>query len=471
MADILLQQAYTRAMSTNNLYQRSIDRWRFLLDSYVGGEDYRRGAYLTRYQLETDSEYSQRLRNTPLDNQCRSLISLYVSFIFRDDPEREFNAMDNDPTIEAILEDADLDGRSIDAFMKEASIWASVFGHTWIVVSKPNVQALTLADEIAQGVRPYLSIITPLCVTDWRWERQPNGSFELSYIKYVEEVNDTVNVVKEWSKDVICTTVISLKDKVATDYYEEVNELGRLPFICLYAERGIVRGLGMSLIEDTADQQRAIYNELSEVESSIRLDSHPSLVCTSDTNVGTGAGALIHMPENMDPALKPYVLEFSGATVDSIYKSIEERKKMIDSMASVGSIRVTETREMSGIAMQTEMTLLNARLCSIADNIELAEEQIWQEIYTYLGVQWDGTIDYPGNFALHNLDNELDQLAKMKGLTANPLVQDAIDKKIAEILDIEQIEMEAGDVVEGETIITPQGQVLPGPFADTAGME
>jgi len=140
---------------------------------------------------------------------------------------------------------------------------------------------------------------------------------------------------------------------------------------------------------------------------------------------------------------------------------------MIDSMASVGAIRVTETREMSGIAMQTEMTLLNARLCSIADNIELAEEQVWQEIYTYLGVQWDGTIDYPGNFAMHNLDNELDQLAKMKALTANPLVQDAIDKKIAEILDIEQIEMEAGDVIEGETIITPQGQVVPGAFPDT----
>ena len=53
MADLLLQQAYDSAMSTNTLYTRKRDRWKFLLDSYLGGEDYRQGAYLTRYQLET----------------------------------------------------------------------------------------------------------------------------------------------------------------------------------------------------------------------------------------------------------------------------------------------------------------------------------------------------------------------------------------------------------------------------------
>lgn len=466
MADLLLQQAYNSAMSSNSLYARKRDRWKFLLDAYLGGEDYRQGAYLTRYQLESDAEYAQRLRNTPYDNQPRSLVSLYISFLFREEPDREFMAMEGDPTIEAILEDADLEGRSMNAFMKEASVWASVFGHAWICVSKPNVGAQTRAEEIALGVRPYLSLLTPLVVTDWRWERQLNGSFELSYIKYIEEVNDTVNVIKEWTKTEITTTEVNLRDRVATDVYVEPNELGRLPFVCLYAERGPVRGLGMSLIEDTADQARAIYNELSEVESSIRLDSHPSLVCTADTNVGTGAGALIHLPENLDPQLKPYVLEFSGATVDSIYKSIEERKKMIDTMASVGSIRVAETREMSGIAMETEMTLLNARLCSIADNIELAEEQIWQEVYKYLGVEWDGEIEYPDNFAMHNTSNELDELTKLKALSTNPLIQDAIDKRIAEMLDIEQIEMELEDVAKGETIITPTGQVLPGANPD-----
>jgi hypothetical protein len=92
---------------------------------------------------------------------------------------------------------------------------------------------------------------------------------------------------------------------------------------------------------------------------------------------------------------------------------------------------------MSGIAIETEFQLLNARLSSIADNLEVAEERIWQIIYTYLGSTWDGEIDYPSNFALHNIDNEIDQLAKMKSLTTLPEVQTEIDSRIAEMLNIE----------------------------------
>jgi hypothetical protein len=452
MAEFTLQQAYQRASATNYLYNRNRDRWQFLMDSYIGGQDYRNGAYLQRYALESDRDYQLRLENTPLDNQCRGLISLYISFLFREEPDRSLELIEDHPMVEAMLEDADLDGRSLDAFMKDVAIWSSVFGHVWICVAKPNVGAQSLADELAQDVRPYLSIYIPLAVTDWTWQRQPNGSYALSYIKLLEEVNDTETRIVEWTKDTITTTVVNTKRNEATDYFVEVNELGRLPFICAYAERGTVRGLGSSLINDIADQQRMIYNELSEVYDSIRLDTHPSLVATEAVNTqGAAAGQVITMPENMDPALKPYVLQFQGGQISSIYDSINNRKKMIDSMGNVGAVRATETREMSGIAIETEFQLLNARLSSIADNLELAEEQIWQEICQYLGLPWEGEIKYPDNFALHNVDNELDQLAKMKTLSANPMVQTEIDSRIAEMLDIEMMEQQLGtEVKEGE---------------------
>jgi len=452
MAEITLQQAYQSAVATNYLYNRNRDRWQFLMDSYQGGEDYRNGAYLQRYALENDKEYSLRLTNTPLDNQCKSLISLYISFLFRDDASRDFGSLDEHPMVESILEDADLDGRSMSAFMKDVAIWASVFGHCWICVAKPNVEAASLADELAQGVRPYLSMYVPLAVTDWTWERQPNGGYALSYIKLLEEINDTETRVVEWTREFITTTVINVKNKEAVNFYVEPNGLGRLPFICAYAERSPVRGLGSSLISDIADQQRMIYNELSEVYDSIRLDTHPSLVATEAVNTtGAAAGQVITMPENMDPQLKPYVLQFQGGQISSIYDSINNRVKMIDSMGNVGSVRATESREMSGLAISVEFQLLNARLSSIADNLELAEEQIWQEICTYLGMEWDGIIEYPSNFALHNIDNELDQLAKMKQLSTRPEIQLEVDKRIAEILDIEMLEQQLGtEVEEGE---------------------
>jgi len=157
------------------------------------------------------------------------------------------------------------------------------------------------------------------------------------------------------------------------------------------------------------------------------------------------------MEENLDPNLKPYVLQFEGGQIDKIYNSINNRVKMIDSMGNVGSVRATETTKMSGIAIETEFQLLNARLSSIADNLELAEEQVWQIVYDYMGYAWDGEIDYPSNFALHNTDNELDQMAKIKALSTRPEVQLEIDNRIAELLDIEMLEAQLGtEVQEGE---------------------
>jgi len=462
------QNAYLQATAGNTTYSRNQQRWKFLLDSYTGGQAYREGAYLQRYALESDTQYAVRLLNTPLDNQCRSLISLYISFLFREKPVREFGSLENNFTIEDILEDADLDGRSMDAFMKDVATWSSVFGHMWICVAKPDVGAITMADEQAMNARPYLSMYNPLAVTDWRWARQPNGGYQLEYIKYVEEVNGTETVIKEWSYDTITTYKLDTQQERVTDMTVETNGLGYLPFVCAYAERSPVRGLGNSLIDDIADQQRMIYNELAEVYDSIRLDTHPSLVATQGTNAqGAAAGQVITMEENLDPNLKPYVLQFEGGQIDKIYNSINNRKKMIDSMGNVGSVRATETKEMSGIAIQTEFTLLNARLSNIADNLELCEENIWSIIYTYMGATWDGEIEYPDNFALHNTDNELSQLKTASEIVQDPVKRVLIENAVMDTLDIKMPEHElAEQLAEQLGVPAPDEELITRTYPD-----
>ena len=435
----LLNEAYARANSTNYLYNRHRDRWQFLLNSYVGGDEYRKGAYLNRYQLESDSEYARRLEQTPLDNQCKSIVSLYNSFLFRKTPDRELNNIEYDPRVIDLLEDADFEGRNLNGFMREVAVWSQVFGHCWVAVSKPAVGATTLADELAMNVRPYLSILTPLAVLDWKWRREPNGSMVLEMIRYVEEINDTEQTVKEWTEEEIITTIISLEKNEATDTYMEPNELGSLPFVLVYAERSPVRGVGLSIIDDIADQQKMMYNEGSEIYESIRLDTHPSLAATQDTDIGTGAGSLIRLPDNLQPELKPYILEFSGAPIDKIYVSIQERRRMIDGMANVGSVRATEVREQSGIAIQTEFSLLNARLALLAANLELAEEQIWQWICTYIGAEWSGEITYPSSFEMRDTDRELTQLVTAYNTIQNPEARANIEREILDLIDVEPV--------------------------------
>lgn len=431
-------------VSGNQLYETLTPQWKYLLESYLGGKEYRDAGHLTRYQLETDAEYYARLRTTPLENHCQSVISVYNSFLFRENPEREFGMLENSPELKDFCKDADFDGRSINSFMKDVATWASVFGHCWIIMAKPNVGAATLAEEQAMGIRPYVSLLTPLVVLDWVWSRCPCGKYELTYLKYLEDVNGDIRVVKEWTKETIRTTTVDVENNLINEDIIEINGLGKIPAILAYNGRSTVRGIGVSDISDIADAQKFIYNATSEVEQSIRLDSHPSLVKTPETQAGIGAGSLIHMPENLDPGLKPYLLEFGGASVESIYTAIKHSIDSIDKMANTGSVRATESRTISGVAMETEFQLLNARLSEKADNLELAEEQMWTLFCEYMGYTWEGSVDYPGSFNLRDTSKEIEQLQIAANTNpADPRVKAAIDMKILDWLDLDEDEITA----------------------------
>ena len=438
----IIQTEANSILSGNSIYTTYQPRWEYLYESYIGGEEYRLAGHLHRYQLENSGEYSQRLQDTPLENHCRSVISVYTSFLFRESPVRDLGSLANSAGIEDFLRDCDHDGRSLDQFMKECSTWSSVFGHVWAVVAKPDIGALTQADEMAAENRPYLNMLTPLVVIDWNWARLPSGKYKLDYFKYIEDINGSVKVVKEWRPDYIVTYSIESDDDVIIDQMVEENQLGYIPAVCIYNARSTVRGVGLSDITDIADAQRFIYNATSEAVESIKLDTHPSLVATPSTNVGTGAGALIHIEETLDPGLKPYALEFSGASIESIYRAIDHTTGAIDKMANTGAVRATESRVMSGVAMETEFQLLNARLSEKADQMELAEEAIWK-IYAYYGnTEWNGEIDYPGSFNIRDTASEINQLRTARETASDPKVIREIDRRLLEWMEVEGVDLE-----------------------------
>lgn len=462
----LLEQ-YLKVISTNTLHNDYVDRWQFYLESYMGGDEYRSGSHLVKYQLESESEYAARIANTPVDNHCKSVINVYTSFLFREEPDREFGTLQIvDPLLESFLNDADLEGRSFNAFMKEVSIWANVFGHAWCILSKPNVGAQTRADEINLGLRPYVSLVTPLTVIDWTWARGVTGAYELVYFKYVEEVTDHSRVIREWTKETIKTWTVNDKQRNVEGMIEEVNQLGRIPAVQVYAQRSPVRGIGISSISDISDQQKAIYNELSEVEQQVRLQNHPALVKTVDVEAGAGAGAIIQMPENLDPGLKPYLLEPTGNGLSHIYSSIQNRIESIDRMANIGAVRATTARTMSGVAMRTEFELLNARLSEMADNLELAEEQMWKIYCEYLGIVWDGEIDYPDSFNIQDRSQEIAELTSAKSAATDDVVLKVIDGEILELLGYEKELLAYTDPVPRPGRTYPDGSPIPESLPD-----
>ena len=446
--------------TTHPEYDINKDRWEFYLRSYMGGQDYIDGEYLTRYISESREDYLRRLDLTPLDNHCKNIVHIYSSFLWRVPPTRVFNTASGNVALDPFLNDADLDGRSFNAFMRQCQVWASVYGHVWVMMDKPKSNAGTKAEELEQEIRPYVTMFTPENVMDWDYERTPSGRFELTYLKVKESVirtdeSTTETYYRVWTKDTV--ELWKTSDEVETMVANDDNPLGKIPAVFLPANRSTIRGIGISDLSDAAYMQRAVYQELSEIEQLIRISNHPTLVKSFGTDASAGAGAIINMPDDMDASLKPYQMQPSGANLDAVRAAINDKVESINRMSHMGAVRGTEAMTMSGVAMQTEFQMLNAKLSEKADLLELAEEQLWLLFCDWQEITADVEIFYPDAFDLRDYDKELMFLQQMKaaGVKSVTLAQE-LDKKIADlVLDDEQLntaheEIESGGQVLGQ---------------------
>jgi hypothetical protein len=402
--------AYTRnqILDTHKDYNESIANWEFYIRSYNGGYDYTVGQYLNRYNLELDNEYHQRLYNTPCDNHCRNIIQIYSSFLFRVKPTREFGELEGEPTLSNFLKDADLDGNNFNAVIKQAQNYASIYGHVLLILDKPPVQTRTRADELSQDIRPYVSIVTPENVFDWNYTRLLNGKYELDYLKIREEVDKVGgSYFRIWTPEKIDTVYIEKYGDNPRVIDTAENQIGKIPAVILYNAKSHKRAIGQSDLSDIANLQKSIYNDYSEIEQLVRLTNHPSLVKTPSVNASAGAGAIIEMPEELEPNLKPYLLQPSGQNLESIMNTIRTKVEAINRIAHTDAVRTTKAQVSSGIALQTEFELLNARLSEKADNIEIAEEQLFRLYAQYQNTVFDGLINYPDSFNIRDYASDL----------------------------------------------------------------
>jgi len=221
-------------MNSHPQWKEMIKRWQFLINSYMGGEAYKEGEYLAPYMMENREDYETRLDNTPLDNHVRAVVAVYNSFLFRNPPKREMGSIATDPGIIAFLDDTDLEGRSFDAVMRDVSTYSSIYGHIWVIIDKPQSVAFTRAEELSQGVRPYMSIYTPENVVDWQYMRAMNGAYYLTYLKVYEGHAAGYDTFRIYTPEVIQVVRIEsdARDPSVEVIQEMPNALGEVPADC-----------------------------------------------------------------------------------------------------------------------------------------------------------------------------------------------------------------------------------------------
>jgi hypothetical protein len=242
------------------------------------------------------------------------------------------------------------------------------------------------------------------------------------------------------------------------------NQIGKIPAVILYNSKSHKRGIGQSDLTDIADLQKSIYNEYSEMEQLIRLTNHPSLVKTPSVNASAGAGAVIEMPDELEPNLKPYLLQPSGQNLQAIMESVRHKVDAINRIAHTGAIRSTKTQVSSGVALQTEFELLNARLSEKADNLQIAEEQLFRLYALFQDAKFDGEINYPDSFNIRDYASDLMYFQQAKSLNiGSPTFNKEVDKEIAravvdddeklnEIFEEIDIKSEVGEFTQDEVV-------------------
>ena len=164
------------------------------------------------------------------------------------------------------------------------------------------------------------------------------------------------------------------------------------------------------------------------------------------------------MPEDIEPALKPYIIQPSGQNLDGIMKCIQNKIDAIDRITHMGSVRATSGQIASGIALQTEFQLLNARLSEKADYLENAEEHIWSLFAKWQDKDWDGKVDYPDTFDIRDWANDLQylQMAKASGIRSETFNKE-LDKQIAEaVIDDNELIKTINDEIDSTR--TTRGQ-------------
>lgn len=171
---------------------KSLPLWRLiddLTDGYVGVVDGKNAKdYLPQSPRETDEAYKIRKQKAMLINPFNDTVEGMTGLIFKE--PIVYN--EDIPTIlTPMIENATLQGDHMDLVIQEFFTLALRKGIAYALVDQPQGTATNRAEQQAQGIRPYTTIIQPENLTSWK-TATVNGQLVLTQIKILEMVEENV---------------------------------------------------------------------------------------------------------------------------------------------------------------------------------------------------------------------------------------------------------------------------------------
>lgn len=418
---------------------KAIDgRTAFLRDSYLGGIDYKKPAYLPSYGREETKEYELRLKLATYTNMCAPIIEIYNNYVFSGKIDRDNFEGLSGVEFEAFLADADMMGRSYVKMVREISKQAGAYGFIGVVIDKPQGEATSKQEELDKGIRPYMAIYVPSSIITYELEYK-GGSRQLKRLVLLEDTGNADTVTyKVWYQDKweLWQRDKDEKDENLVMVDKGANNIGIIPFVSVInRDKDFHPIIGKSDIADIADINNRLYGFDSDASHIIKQCAFPFLQGPAATikaidKIGTTTALPI---DDTDGESKPELkwTEPVHTSLPEIMAWRHEAISDIKEMSKLNAAQADTTQIGSGVALEIQFRPLNAMLTEKAGNMELAETRFLKLVGLYLGQTFTGKVTYPRQFAVMDLLAEIDIAISAKASVASRKFKAAIEKGIA----------------------------------------
>ena len=451
------------------------DYWSFLLDSYEGGVDYcnafisgsgaaSRGLlnYVTRafkvfagstemklsksgnlfmHPKERDVDYNDRLRMSYYYNFNDPIIDIYTNHLFKQPINTDFGNIADE--VEERSENIDNKQGSIGEFRKELADMSQVYGHIFVIIDTPkfNGDVKTRADIIDNNLFPYFTLHHPQNIINWALDE-----FGFPYWVLVREYADLNIDPFNFDKN----NLLNIKYRLWTrrewilynEKYEEIerdnHQAGMVPIVCIFNKQSkkIKNFLGISAIADISFITRDIYNSCSELKQILRDQTFAFLALQGNAteydelSVGTSKGLLYPQDRNAPQYISP-----PSANAEIYFKHIDRQVSKCFQLAKLegGSVQASEGQsaiQQSGVSKAWDFNQTNSTLSKKAGNLEDGETKLWQIFAKWLGKDFDGSVEYPNEFSITSVNEDLDEAEKTMRLNMGAEFNKEVKKTI-----------------------------------------
>jgi hypothetical protein len=342
--------------------------------------------YLPQEPREDDDAYQTRVDRSVLSPYTSRLIETAAGAILRKPIHIE-----GDPYWLELSQNIDGIGSNINEYARRALVSSMTYGHSAILVDYPAAMgAMNLAEERAQGRRPYFVHVDAPQIWGWRQADTMPGS-PLTQVRIHEYTTRPLNDFGEEQIEQMRVIypgrydLYTLGEDVVEFTQTGGYSLDEIPMVPIYSNRrGMLRSLPPLL--DIANLNITHYQRQADLIHALHIAAMPTLVLEGWDDTTGSATMGVNYAIAMQPGNKAYYVQADATSFDAQMaelQSLEQQMSTLGVTKLFGQKFVAESAE----AKRIDQAQSNSVLSIISQELESALNQAYGFAAQYVGIE------------------------------------------------------------------------------------